>query len=305
MSDPFGFPFSESSIVDVYKGNTSVAGGNWQIWKKPPGKSFLHILLFGAGGNGGNGAVGLNSTAAGGGGGGSGGQTSIIIPLHMLPNVLYLSLASGGSGITSRIGVYPEVVTFSTIALANAGGNGGNAAGATAGGAGGAGAIATLATMPLAGVGTTTLLAGSAGVIGGVAVAAANLNMPTTGLYLTGGTGGGGLPSTGLSGNNGGAINTATALIPGVPAGAGAGAATTPGGSGSHGISYNKPVRFMLGGTGGGSSHGSATGTGLAGGAGGAGGFGSGGGGGGGALTGSTTGTGGRGGDSYAILSAF
>lgn len=302
--DPFGYPQPSVEDVQYFLAASTAAGVGWQTWRKPPGKTMLHILLFGPGGNGGNGAVGANSTAAGGGGGGSGSQTSLLIPLHMLPDVLYLSLPYGGVAAPARISTYPEAVANTTVALANQGGAGGNAAGATAGAAGAAGAVATLATMPLGGAGISQLLAGQAGIIGGTTVAGAALTLPVTGLYVTGGTGGGGLPAAAATGTNGGSF-TVAGYHPSNTGGAGPAVATTPAGDGSYGLSWRQGLRYMYGGTGGSSTHGTATGAGLVAGRGGDGGFGCGGGGGGGGLTGSTQGLGGRGGDSFAVLVAW
>lgn len=304
MSDPLHFPASEPSDVQVFTAASTAAAVGWQIWRKPLGKTMLHILAIGPGGNGGNGAIGANSTAAGGGGGGSGGQTSVTIPLAMLPDVLYISVPHGGLAAPTRVAVNPYAVVNNTVAIANSGANGGNAAGATAGAAGAAGAIATIATMPLAGIGVTQLLVGQAGIIGGVAVAGAALTLPVTGLYVTGGTGGGGLPAAAAVGTNGGAF-TVAGVHPPQPAGIGAAAATTPAGNGSHGISWRKALRFMYGGTGGGSTHGTATGAGLVASFGGNAGTGSGGGGGGGALTGSKAGGGGKGGGGLVLMTAW
>ena len=275
--------------VQTFIGISANATSNWQTWQKPRGKSMCNILLIGKGGNGGLGVVGANSTAAGGGGGGSGGQTSLTMPLWAIPDILHLSLAGMNPSITaisSYVAIAPGVVNANnTIALANGGGVGGNASGATAGAAGGAGAVATAAGMPLGFPWADALLVGQAGIIGGVAVAGGALTLPVTGLLVTGGTGGGGLPAAAAVGTNGGAFTAAGAFPPQI-GGKGAAAATTPPENGSGGYNPISGLFYGYGGTGGGSTHGSATGAGLIASIGGNGAPGCGGGGNGGSLTG-------------------
>ena len=272
-------------------------------WPKPRGKSMIDILLVGPGGNGGAGAIGANSTAAGGGGGGSGGQTRLTMPLHLLPDTLYLSVMPGGSSTTSRVSISPTTTANDQLMVANAGGNGGNAAGATAGAAGAAGAIATVANMPL-GWAFATVLAGQAGIIGGTTVAGGALTLPLTGLLVTGGTGGGGLPAAATTGTNGGSITPAGSFL-GLFPGLGPTVATTPAGSGNGGFRPIPNMPYGYGGTGGGSTHGSATGAGLVQSSGGNGAPGCGGGGSGGALTGSTAGVVGQGGPAFCIITVW
>jgi hypothetical protein len=277
--------------------------GHLTSWSKPRGKSMIDILLVGPGGNGGAGAIGANSTAAGGGGGGSGGQTRLTMPLHLLPDTLYLSVMPGGSNTTSRVSISPTTTANDQLIIANAGGSGGAAAGATAGAAGAAGAIATVATMPL-GWAFATALAGQAGIIGGTTVAGGALTLPLTGLLVTGGTGGGGLPAAATAGTNGGLITAAGSFL-GLTGGIGATAATTPAGSGTGGYLPIPNMPYGYGGTGGGSTHGSATGAGLVQSSGGNGAPGCGGGGSGGALTGSTAGVVGQGGRAFCIITVW
>ena len=294
-------------LVITVPGNSATAGSGWDVVEVPEWARWCHIFLLGAGGTGGNGVVGANSTAAGGGGGGSAGQTSLSIPAFLLPRTLYVSVGLSivtAAGIATRIAAFPDTTANNCIALANGGGAGGNAAGATAGAAGTGGTIASLGTMPLGGAGVPSFIVGQAGIIGGVAVSGSNLNIPVTGLLVTGGTGGGGLPAAAVAGTNGGSFTIpAGAFFPPHSGGIGAALAATPGGNGSHGFSDRDDLFYHFGGTGGGSSMGTAVGAGLVGGLGGEGGIGSGGGGGGGALTGSTQGTGGKGGDGVAIIS--
>lgn len=286
-------------------------GMTWQSWQKPRGKTMCSILLLGKGGNGGNGVVGANSTAAGGGGGGSGGMTTLTMPLALLPDILYFSLAGqqATTTVASYVTIYPSIIATPppnhTLMIANGGGNGGNGAAAVAGAAGAAGAIATVATMPL-GWQWAKALAGQAGIIGGTTVAGAALTLPVTGLIVTGGTGGGGLPAAATAGTTGGSFTVPAQPSPFIPhtAPASTATATVPPGDGAGGFKLAN-LLYFYGGLGSGSTHGTATGAGLVAARGGAGAFGCGGGGGGGALTGSTASTGGFGGPALAIINCW
>jgi len=296
--------------VQEFFGQATVLGASYQTWVKPRGKTMCSILLSGKGGNGGTGVIGATSTAAGGGGGGSGGQTSLTMPLALLPDVLYLSLAgqSATTTLASTISIQPSLtaggaapVANNVLMIANGGGNGGNASGATAGTAGTAGAIATVTTMPLGWQWANLSLAGQAGIAGGGVSAGAALTLPLTGLTITGGTGGAGISSTGTPGAAGGAI-TGAGLLPSSPGGIGGAAATTPPTNGGAGFNPIPKLRYFYGGTGGGSTHADATGAGAVQASGGNGAPGSGGGGMGGALTGSTAGAVGQGGVAYCLI---
>lgn len=285
------FQFPRTSV------NPSALGN----WLKPRGKSMAHIILVGAGGNGGNGAIGANSAAAGGGGGASGTQTSITVPLWAIPDVLYFV---GGSGSIS-IGLSSAPVLQDTLISASYGNNGGNASGATAGAAGAVPTTPSVASnMVLAGPWIENIIGAQTGIIGGVAVAGAALTLPTSGLLVTGGTGGGGLPAADAAGTNGGAF-TVAGIFPAHAGGAGAAAAGTVPGSGGNGYSPIAKLLYGYGGTGGGSTHGTATGAGLQQSSGGNGAPGCGGGGSGGALTGSAAGVAGLGGPSFCIITTW
>jgi hypothetical protein len=290
--------------VKTFVGN-AVGSGDWQAWFKPKGCTMASIVLVGAGGNGGNGAIGANSTAAGGGGGASGAVSKLLVPLCMLPDILYLQLRMGGSGGDSRISIAPNGTTNHLLLVATAGGNGGNASGATAGAAGTAASSSTVGAAPLSGLGISAFLGGQAGIIGGTTVSGGALTLPVTGIFVTGGTGGGGLPAAGVAGTAGGSFTTPsqpTIFAPHV-GGAGGSAATAPPVSGSGGpLSLTSVLKYGYGGTGGGSTHGSATGAGLVQSSGGNGAYGCGGGGSGGALTGSTPGVAGIGGPAYCVI---
>jgi hypothetical protein len=271
-------------------------------WVKPRGKSMAYIVLIGAGGNGGNGVIGANSLAGGGGGGASGGVTSVRIPLSVIPDTLDINLSIVGD---SYINI-PSGTDSSENRLVYAakGGNGGNASGATAGAAGTAGLAVNAGFMPRGWQWLVNTISGQNGGAGGGTGAAGAFSIPTTGLIVTGGTGGGGLPAAAGVGTQGGAITGAGAL-PTVTQSTGGSTATTPPRNGSDGFIPVQGLTYFYGGTGGGSTHGSATGAGLVQSSGGKGAIGCGGGGSGGALTGSTSGTAGLGGPSCCIITCW
>lgn len=311
--DVFSFPKSTGNAdVFYFVGSSIAAGSDWITWEKPRGKSMVDILLVGRGGNGGAGAIGAASTAAGGGGGGSGSQTRLTMPLALLPDYLYLSLAGVSSTVTpaSYITLGLKLTAGAgaptandTLMIANAGGIGGNAAGATAGAVGAAGGIATAGTMPI-GWAYATALAGQAGIIGATTAAGGALALPVTGLLVTGGTGGAGVGAAGSTGSAGGNI-TGTGIFPTVLGGLAAGSQTAPPGNGQSGFRPVAGLMYGLGGTGGGSTGGASTGGGLVQSSGGNGAPGCGGGGSGGAFTGSTAGAVGLGGPAFCIITVW
>jgi len=314
----WGFlPTQGFSDIQYFSGNSATVGSRWETWYKPRGDSMVYIIMVGSGGAGGNSVLGAASTAAGGGGGGSGGITTLTIPAIMLPDELYISLAIGniGNASTSVAAGFSSYIAImhtsgapianNVIAVANSGASGGASTGATAGPAGTAGAIATIAAMPLGGMGQYVLTAGQVGIIGGTTVAGAALTLPLTGLFCTGGTGGGGLPAISTGGTAGGLITGVAGFMPvpvSIPGGVGGTTAPT---SGSPGVTSAYPLwhgmPYSVGGTGGGSS-GLGASTGASGGNGGWGGLGSGGGGGGGGFTGGTASVGGKGGNAYCYI---
>lgn len=266
---------NRATDVQVFIGNSLTAGGEWQTWVKPRGKTMLHIFLVGKGANGSLGASGTGGT-----GGGSGGQTVLTIPLALLPDRLFLSLggANVAAAIASYISIAPNTVGNNTLAIANSGSAGGGAA------------IATVGTMPLGWSYIDSVLAGQNGTVGTISLPGGDLTLPVTGLMVTGGTAGGG------SANRGGHILGA-GVYPQLEGGI-AGTAGTAGTPGSSGMFY---LGKFYGGTGGGgSSTGPATDV-----SGGAGSFGCGGGGGGDPSGTITTNVGGAGGAALAILTCW
>jgi hypothetical protein len=306
--NPFGLPESPHYDIDVFTGNSVIALRDWQTWRKPKNRSMAHIFILGSGGGGGNGAIGANSTAAGGGGGGGGAQTSLLIPLIFLPDQLFISVAIGsnGAGIASYVCIEPDSTANSVVGYANGGAVGGNAAGASAGALGGGSGVSVVAQMPFGWPFVQSVIAGQNGVAGGTTGNAANLTYPVTGFRGSGGTGGGGLPAAGVAGTNGGKITlpSAPAPFPDHPQALGSATATDPAANGCNGYTMHQNGLF-IGGGGGASTHGTATGAGLQQSSGGQGGFGSGGGGMGGALTGSAAGVKAQGGNGLVIITCF
>lgn len=292
--------------VQVFVGTSS--GSSQRIaWTKPRGKTMGHILLVGCGGNGGNGVVGANSLAGGGGGGGSGGQTSIRFPLWAIPDTLFISLVVGGAYQNSSISIAPDatIITNNVLIQAGAGAAGGNGTTVPAGGSAGAAAGVQSGTfMPLGWQWIQQALAGQAGSAGGTTTSGSSVTLPTTGLLVTGGTSGAGLPAAAAQGNSGGNFNGG-GIFPSRTGGWFQAVATLPGIAGDSGQQPTPSVLLFYGGLGGGSSHGSATGAGLFGGNGGDGAPGCGGGGGGACLTGGVAGVGGKGGPAFCIITCW
>ena len=186
------------------------------------------------------------------------------------------------------------------LICANGGSAGGNNANNnTAGIAGTGAAAATIAMTLLSGQGFANFYAGQNGVAGGSTA----LTLPTTGLILTGGTGGGSLGANNATGASGGAI-TGAGFVPTNPGGIGGSAGNNPGSIGSNGFTTLNKLWYSVGGTGGGAAGlGTPTGNTAAIGAfGGAGGIGCGGGGGGGGYLSTPQSFGGKGGDGICII---
>ena len=292
--------------VQIFTGKSAVSGASWETWMKPRGKSMISILLIGKGGNGGSGVTNAGG-AAGGGGGGSGSMTSLTMPLILLPDALFLSLAgqSSSASLLSYISISPATGAGCLIA-AGGGGNGANGSSGTGGAGGTAGAAQAASVWPLGYAWGNLNLAGQAGSTGSNSNGSGTfLALPTTGLLCTGGTGGGAMANTvSTAGGNGGAITGAGSLY-GAAGGAAAPNATTPPGNGVSGCNLFSNGFFSRGGTGGGGIYNVPTGAGLVQSTGGHGYYGSGGGGGGGAYTGNTAGGGGQGGPAIAFITCW
>lgn len=298
-----------SATIFVFNNASPTVQTNWETCLKPRGSVGCYIYCVGGGGGGMSGLAGAASFAGGGGGGGSSGQSTLWVPAFLLPDVLYVSVGAGGASnvastnaIASKVSVAPSATANDCLLSATGGASGTAPTTVPAGGgAGAAGGLATIAQAPLAGWGASNFLAGQAGIIGGAAVAGGNLALPTTGLVITGATGGGGLGAVNVAGKAGGNI-TGAGIFPSNPGGAGGTTAPTAGAHGSNGMRPIRNLWYMYGATGGGSCGLTAGGVGADGGSGQRGSFGCGGGGGGACITGSTPGRGGEGGDGIVII---
>lgn len=290
MLDVLSLPKPQNGYIDYFFGDTSTAATSWRTWEKPRGISMIHITCFG-GGEGGGGGSSVNQQ--GGNGGGSGGQTTLLIPAHLLPDVLYVSPGRGGAGQTvfgvargvagtaSYVSIAPSTDAIYVACYANGGSSG----------SGGAVASQTLALM--SNLGQFFALAGQNG-------SGSNITYPATGLLVSGGAAGGpggSFTSTGFGGNITAPTQSSIRFFSSI-----LGSADGTGVPGSNGISLFQPL-LSTGGAGGGGQ--GATGIAL-GGSGGNGGFGSGGGGvgnAGGVLTPGTSS--GKGGDGLVIIQCF
>jgi hypothetical protein len=283
MSIPY--PIFNEPVSRLYIGT-----GSWQTITIPEGARMLFATLVGPGGNGGNGFTRAAGSAGGGGGGGASGTvSSIILPLNIwMPKTLFfMGHTSGGTG--SYLSFYPILGTLQYyLCLAGSGGNGGNGTASAVGAAGAAGTQMLISNVAYNRIGNWSTKASQTGAPGG-AIAGGVGNAitfgSTSGLFISGGAGGGGTTSADFAGGNisGGVL---------VPTLSGGLAGSNNGNAGANHL--NKQIPFALGGSGGGSSN-----SGI-GGNGGAGGPGCGGGGGG---AGTTGGTGGLGGPGFAMIS--
>lgn len=295
------FNINDNSLVNqvfYYKGNNV-----WQTWHKPPNCNFINFYLLGGGAGGAGGDVNAGSTRNGGSGGGSSAMAYITVPAFAVPDMLYVLVASGGTGGASGTGrggagglsyvsSQPDN-TFSPLNVLMV--NGSAAAGATITST--AGAVITANNIVLGEIAFVSAYAGQTG--GGVGVSSgAAPNITPSGLPTTAGAGGSGVSSVGTLGTSGSILSILDfPRISGGVSASGTGAT-----AGNHGYSTRqnfvgpnfKYPMFFTGGAGGGASH-----TGI-GGNGGNGSYGCGGAGGGAGQT--IAGTGGKGGDGLVII---
>lgn len=292
--------------------NSAADGVGWTAVRKKAGATMVQFIVISGGGGGGAGAVGLVSAAAGGGSGSNSTVTVVTIPTALLPDTFYVSVgvggaggavaAAGGDGINSYVSVQPSSGSSFVIANATHGWGAGTASAGTGGTAGPAAVAPSATSMRLGWQFASIMVNGQVGLAGGNTGTGNGITQANTGIFLTPGASGAGLNGSGVAGSTGGGFTGfATGFIVPALGGAGGSAATTPPENGGHGYRASQ-FGHWLGGCGGGSSHGSATGAGLFGGNGGNGAYGCGGGGGGGALTGSTQSVGGRGGDGLVMI---
>jgi hypothetical protein len=182
MLDTFNFPTPQGSNYQEFYG-----GGSTRDWVKPRGVSMVRFMLIGAGGGG-----GIGSSAQGGGGGGSGAVTSWIGPAIFIPDILRITIGSGG---TSGVNAGNTTVTYqvkTTTGYAMLSANGG-VSGTTAV-TGGTGGTATTANQFCAS-GIYTSVAGQDGTLGAVIGPGIDQTASTT-TFLSGGSGGSGAPTS-------------------------------------------------------------------------------------------------------------
>ncbi len=189
---------NRSGVSDVQLFN-ALGQGDWQQWRKPRGKSMACIICVSSGAGGGGGASGTaGMSRAGGGGGGSGAISRLLVPLVLLPDVLFCNVALGGAGGLSGgaggaggygfICVRPDVATLANRLCAGA------AIVATTGAPGVAGVGATAAgTALLSSLGVFSASAGGNG--GTAALAWGGGSVP-----LSGGAGGGSATNVDVAG---------------------------------------------------------------------------------------------------------
>lgn len=295
---PFHLPTNLGKAdVQVFSNHAnSTNDADYATYMKPKGKTMLYIYVAAAGGGGGGGFTGIAGSArGGGGGGGSGGVSTLLIPLSLLPDNLIVapgqagvgvSTGTGGTGETAWVSISPLYsTTAANLLLRVSGGSGGVSGTATAGGGGGAaGGALSIANNILAGMGLYNSLAAQAATAGGAHTGAVGVaqTIPTNGINVMGGTGGGGVTAADFAGG----------LITGVSSSfiSEGRSQNAPAGSNNGAGGFSLPnYLFHYPGMGGGSSNAGV------GGSGGNAGYGSGGGGGGGGTTGGRGGDGGSG----------
>ena len=297
------FNITDNSLINqvfYHKGNNA-----WQVWHKPPNCNFVNFYLLGGGAGGQGGEVGAGSTRNGGPGGGSAAMAYITVPAFALPDMLYVLVASGGTGGASNSGrggvgglsyisSQPDN-TFSPLNILMQSGTAGAGATLTTT----AGAIITTNNVVLAKIALLSAYAGQTGGAGGVS-GGAGVNVTPTGLPTTPGAGGSGVSSVGTLGSSASILSILD--FPRISGGVSASVAGATVGDNGYSSRQNfigpnfKHPMFFTGGAGGGAS---STGIGAAGGNAS---YGCGGGGGGAGNT--ISGTGGRGGDGLVIITA-
>ena len=139
MSDLNHIPKDKLADIQEFYANSSSAGQSWYTWKKPRNVIFVNFIVLGGGGSGGAGGTGTAALgSAGGGGGGSSAQCNITFPAWALPDILYVSVGTGGAGgavgIASYISIYPAITPVNyLLAYAPAGLAGNNSTSSTGG----------------------------------------------------------------------------------------------------------------------------------------------------------------------------
>ena len=264
MLDVFGTPSPQSAnYQEFYGGGSTTLVPSVRDWVKPRGASMVRMLLIGAGGGGRAG-----STINGGAGGGSGAITEWVGPAIFIPDVLRVSIGSGGAsaisgGATSIVYQAKDGTGYTLLTASGGTGTGGAAS----------------ANNYFGASGIFSSIAGQSGAAQATAITA------STTTFLSGGAGGAGAA---------GSVGSSVACNYGYPTITGG---ALLGGAGGDGFFITQPIMLGAGGAGGGGST-------TTGGVGGAGGIGCGGGGGG-RGSGVAGGAGGRGGDGAVFIWAW
>jgi hypothetical protein len=309
MLDYVNLPKQQGGNIDYFPGVSNTDGGSWVAWEKPMGINMVRITCIAGGGGGGSGfSSATNTTRGGGGAGGSSAISIVTIPAYVLPDLLYISSGIGGAGgaenpatanlgnngIRSYVCIAQDIGVIYRVCYTDSGKAGTTPPdGVPTGGTGGnGGTVATVTDMLLASYGISNFIGGQAGAPGAASIVTpALLTYPTTGLLLSGGSGGG----------SGQSISPSTITAPTQTVYNIFSTLTSPSGSTRPGQSGREIYQPLLstGGTGGTGSTSAA-----AGGSAGAGAFGSGGGGGGGGPS-AGAGGGGKGGDGLVIIHSW
>lgn len=200
--------FPEKTNIQIFSQPSNATGGTqFTTWSKPAGKKMLYILCIGGGGGGGAGFAGADlSNRGGGGGGSSSAMSTLLVPLDLIPDNLFVTVGAGGIGATSGTGgsgqasyvtIAPTVISANINVLLRSSDNTVGGGGAGTGAAGGVGGNANSAGQPstccMSGLGLATFFTGQSGAAGGApGVAGSQVIFPATGLALSGGAGGGG-----------------------------------------------------------------------------------------------------------------
>ena len=298
------YVFTSTDLTNAFAGGFR----SMQRWEKPKGINFVYAMLINAGTGGGGGySFGAGTAGGGGGGGAPGNVMQFIQPAYLMPDVLYMTVAKGGTGgAAGTQGGYPSLATgmwYTTVtslssatrmyyALPSSTPTGTTSGrGGTVGAGGNGGTIYSISgtnqqpgIMGFSNYAQTAVLAGFAG-----GFAAVGTNTTFSG-RPAGGAGGGGV-SAGVAYTGGNVLGPTTSVNSIWSRDLSGGANT--GIPGEDGITLFEPTLFSLPGAGGGAT---LSGTG---GRGGDGGIGCGGGGGG---AGPTGGAGGNGGDGFIML---
>ena len=196
MLDFSHVPREGTADIQEFTTSSTATTAQWSTWRKPRGVTMTHILCIGGGAGGGSGfGAGANSVRHGGNGGGSSAQTAILVPSHLLPDILYVLVGAGGagassgagsSGILSYVSLYPNTTVNNVLAVSGSVGPTGGGAGTnlSTGIGGTGGTIAIIDNMPLAAIGTYKSVAGQT-------AASGNAVFPSSGCCCMAGTAGG------------------------------------------------------------------------------------------------------------------